>query len=184
LPSGVVMSYRHLLVVRAFRAGEVPGAAGRVGGDDGSLVVIVNVAALLALLAVGDHRTPLVYHYPARNLYCQRATSVRDTPACRFDSTASRAGTGVSCSPQAWLLLEFTKPVLISVTFGNREAALDLAVLVFESGGVVSLILTSLTSRDPKSHFPREAGREEMRLEVVRGRASSEGARRSQEEIT
>src|SRR5215212_7140748 len=111
LPSGVVMPYRHLLVVCAFRAGEVPGAAGRVGGDDGSLVVIVNVAALLALLAVGDHRTPLVYHYPARNLYCQRATSVRYTPACRFNSTASRAGTGVSCSPQAWLVLERTKPV-------------------------------------------------------------------------
>src|SRR5215213_4922599 len=90
LPSGVVMPYRHLLVVCAFRAGEVPGAAGRVGGDDGSLVVIVNVAALLALLAVGDHRTPLVYYYPARNLYCQRATSVRDTPARRTDSTASR----------------------------------------------------------------------------------------------
>src|SRR5215216_5310819 len=86
----VVMANRHLLVVRAFRAGEVPGAAGRVGGDDGSLVVIVNVAALLTLLAVVDHRTPLVYHYPARNLYCQRATSVRDTPARRTDSTASR----------------------------------------------------------------------------------------------
>src|SRR5215217_6670368 len=100
----VVMANRHLLVVRAFRAGEVPGAAGRVGGDDGSLVVIVNVAALLTLLAVGDHRTPLVYHYPARNLYCQRVTSVRDTPPCRFDSTASCAGTGVSCSPQAWLV--------------------------------------------------------------------------------
>src|SRR5829696_4133495 len=97
----VVMAKRHLLVVRAFRAGEVPGAAGRVGGDDGSLVVIVNVAALLTLLAVGDHRTPLVYHYPARNLYCHRVTSVRDTPPCRFDSTASRAGTGVSHSPQA-----------------------------------------------------------------------------------
>ena len=92
LPRGVVMTHRHLLVVCAFRAGEVPGAAGRVGGDDGSLVVIVNVAALLTLLAVGDHRTPLVYHYPARNLYCQRVTSVRDTPTCRFDSTASRAG--------------------------------------------------------------------------------------------
>jgi hypothetical protein len=34
------------------------------------------------------------------------------------------------------------------VTFGNREAALDLAVLVSESGGVVSLILTSPTSRE------------------------------------
>src|SRR5215210_4456321 len=111
LPSGVVMTHRHLLVVCAFRAGEVPGAAGRVGGDDGSLVVIVNVAALLTLLAVGDHCTPLVYHYPACNLYCQRATSARDTLACRFNSTASRAGTGVSCSPQAWLLLELTKPV-------------------------------------------------------------------------
>src|SRR5215213_1363520 len=86
----VVMANRHLLVVRAFRAGEVPGAAGRVGGDDGSLVVIVNVAALLALLAVGDHRTPLVYYYPARNLYCQRATSIRDTLARRTDFTASR----------------------------------------------------------------------------------------------
>ena len=143
-----MVTHLYLLVVCAFRAGEVPGAAGRVGGDDGSLVVIVNVAALLTLLAVGDHRTPLVYHFPARNLYCQRATSVRDKPACRFDSTASRAGTGVSCSPQAWLLLELTKPVLISVTFGNREAALDLAVLVSESGGMISLILTSPTSRE------------------------------------
>ncbi len=100
LPIGVVMSYRHLLLVSAFVAGEVPGAAGRVGGDDGSLVVIIDVATLLALLAVGDHRAPLVYHNSTRNLYGQRVTSVRDTPARRPDSTASHPGTGVGHSPR------------------------------------------------------------------------------------
>jgi hypothetical protein len=106
------MPYRHLLVISAFGAGEIPGAAGRVGGDDGGLVVIVDVAALLALLTVGDHCAPLVYHYPARNLYCQRATSMRDTPACRPDSTPLRTGTGVGRSPRAWLVLDPTQPVL------------------------------------------------------------------------
>src|ERR687895_1543165 len=82
---GVVMSHRHLLVVSAFGAGEVTGAAGRVGGNDGGLVVIVDVAALLALLAVGDHCAPLVHDDPTRNLYRQRVTSMRDTcPQARF----------------------------------------------------------------------------------------------------
>src|SRR5918998_402256 len=89
---GVVMCHRHLLIVSAFGAGEVPGAAGRVGGDDGGLVVIIDVATLLALLAVGDHSAPLVHDDPTRNLYRQRATSVRDVPARRLDSTGDPTG--------------------------------------------------------------------------------------------
>jgi hypothetical protein len=58
-----------------FRAGEVAGAAGGVGGDDGGLVIVVGVAALRALLAVGDHRAAFVYDDPACNLYSQGATS-------------------------------------------------------------------------------------------------------------
>src|SRR3712207_5627294 len=108
LPIGVVMTNRHLLVISAFGAGEVPGAAGRVGGDDGGLVVIVDVAAFLALLAVGDHCAPLVYHYPTRNLYCQHATSTRDTPAYRPDSTPLHLGTDAGPSPRAWLVLDPT----------------------------------------------------------------------------
>ncbi len=68
------MTHRHLLIVAALGAGEITCAAGRVGGDDGGLVVIVDVATFLALLAVGDHRAPLVYDYPTRDLYRQRAT--------------------------------------------------------------------------------------------------------------
>ena len=100
------------MVVSTFGTGEVPGAAGGVGGDDGGLIVIVDVAALLALLAVGDHRAPLVHNDPARNLYCQRATSVRDTPARRPDSTASCQGAGAGRPPRVRLLLEVTKLVL------------------------------------------------------------------------
>ncbi len=68
------MTHRHLLIVAALGAGEVTCAASRVGGDYGGLIVVVDVAAFLALLAVGDHRAPLVHDYPTRNLYRQRAT--------------------------------------------------------------------------------------------------------------
>ncbi len=68
------MTYRHLLIIAALGTGEVPGAAGGVGGDDGGLVVVVDVAAFLALLAVGDYCAPLIHDDPTRNLYRQRAT--------------------------------------------------------------------------------------------------------------
>jgi len=51
------------------------------------------------------------------------------------------------------------------VTF-RSGATLDLAVLVFGSGGYRFTFVN-------KSQFPREASGEEMRLEVVRGRAHS-----------
>src|SRR4051794_17837302 len=71
----LVMSHRDLLIMPTFRAREVAGAAGGVGGDDGSLVVVVGVAALRALLAVGDHRAAFVYDDPTCNLYSQHFTS-------------------------------------------------------------------------------------------------------------
>ncbi|MBV9454142.1 MAG: hypothetical protein JOZ19_08515 [Rubrobacter sp.] len=62
-------------MIAALRTGEVPGATGRVGGDDGGLVVIIDVAAFFALLTVGHHRTPFSYDDAARNFYGQRTTS-------------------------------------------------------------------------------------------------------------
>ena len=59
----------------ALRAGEVACAAGGVGGDDGGLVIVVDVAALIAPLTVGDYRAPFTDHDPAHNLYSQRASS-------------------------------------------------------------------------------------------------------------
>jgi hypothetical protein len=75
LPRGVVVLHRHFLVVSALRAGEVSCAPRRVGGDDRSLVIVVDVAAFLTLLAVGNHRAPLAHDDSARNLYRQRITS-------------------------------------------------------------------------------------------------------------
>ena len=69
LPIGIVMTHRHLLIVAAFRAGEVAGTANRVGGNYGGLVVVIYVAALFTPLAVGNHRSPFSYYYPSRNLY-------------------------------------------------------------------------------------------------------------------
>src|ERR687894_323489 len=77
------MSYRHLLVVAALGAGEVAAAALGVCGDDGGLVVVVGVAALLALLAVGDDRAPVPHHDPAVHLYRQRVTSSGDSGPLR-----------------------------------------------------------------------------------------------------
>jgi hypothetical protein len=62
-------------MVATLGAGEISGAAGRVGGDDGGLVVIVYVAAFFALLTVGYYRTPFSHDDPARNFYGQRSTS-------------------------------------------------------------------------------------------------------------
>ncbi len=82
------MAKRHLLVVAAFRAGEVPGATGRVGGDDGGLVVVVDVATFFALLAVSHHRAPFSHDDPARNLYGQRTTPPKKASCLRaLDST-------------------------------------------------------------------------------------------------
>ena len=69
------MAKRHLLIGAALGAGEVPGATGRVGGDDGGLVVIINVATFFALLTVRHHRAPFSHDDPACNLYGQRTTS-------------------------------------------------------------------------------------------------------------
>ncbi len=63
------------MIVTALRAGEVARAAGGVGGDDGGLVVVVDVAALVAPLTVSDHSASFTDHDPARNLYSQRASS-------------------------------------------------------------------------------------------------------------
>jgi hypothetical protein len=68
------MTHRHFLIVAALGAGEVAGAAGRVRGDDSSLVVIVDVSALLALLAVSNDRAPLVHDDPSLDLYWQQVT--------------------------------------------------------------------------------------------------------------
>jgi hypothetical protein len=73
LPSGVVMPQKNLLIVSALGAGEVSGAPCRVGGDDSGLIVVVDVAAFVALLTVGDHCAPLVHHDPACDLYRQPA---------------------------------------------------------------------------------------------------------------
>ena len=70
-----IMANLYLLVVTAFGTGEVAGAAGGVGGDDGSLVIVVDVAAFFALLTVSDNSAPLVHDDPTCNLYGQRATS-------------------------------------------------------------------------------------------------------------
>ncbi len=59
----------------ALRAGEVARAAGGVGGDDGGLIVVVDVATLIAPLAVGDYSAPFTDHDPTGNLYSQRASS-------------------------------------------------------------------------------------------------------------
>ena len=89
------MAKRHFLVVAALGAGEVPGATGRIGGDDGGLVVVVDVAALFALLAVGDHRAPFSHDDPTRNLYGQRATSEKMSisPANRILSEETASAT-------------------------------------------------------------------------------------------
>jgi hypothetical protein len=62
-------------MIAAHWTGEVPGTAGRVSGDDGGLIVIINVAAFFALLTVGYYRTPFSHDDPARNFYGQRSTS-------------------------------------------------------------------------------------------------------------
>ena len=69
LPIGLVMTYLYLLIVAALRAGEGPDIPGAVGGDDGGLVPVKDVAALLALLAKGHNRAPLVDDQAARHLY-------------------------------------------------------------------------------------------------------------------
>ena len=74
-PIGVVMPHRHLLIIAALRAGEVARAAGGVGGDDGGFIVVIDVATLIAPLAVGDHRASFTDHDSTGNLYRQSASS-------------------------------------------------------------------------------------------------------------
>src|SRR5215208_5597240 len=63
------MSCLYLLVIAALRAGEGPDLPGTEGGDDGRLVPVEDVAALLAFLPEGHHRAPLVDDHTARHLY-------------------------------------------------------------------------------------------------------------------
>src|SRR5215207_2906313 len=59
----------YLLVIATLRAGEGPDLPGTEGGDDGRLVPVEDVAALLALLPEGHHRAPLVDDHTTRHLY-------------------------------------------------------------------------------------------------------------------
>src|SRR5215203_5667493 len=88
----VEITQPHFLIVAALRAGEVTGASGGVGGDDCGLVVVVDVAALFTLVAIGDHRAPFSHDDPACNLYSQHATSERASivPANRILSETRR----------------------------------------------------------------------------------------------
>src|SRR5918998_1384638 len=70
LPIGVVISYLYVLVVATLRAGKGAHLAGAEGGDDGGLVPVEDVAALLALLPEGHDRAPLGHYHTPRHLYC------------------------------------------------------------------------------------------------------------------
>src|SRR5215210_5865899 len=59
----------YLLVVAALGAGEGAHLAGAEGGDDGGLVPVEDVAALLALLPEGHDRAPLGHDHTPRHLY-------------------------------------------------------------------------------------------------------------------
>src|SRR5918998_2963880 len=59
----------YLLVVAALGAGEGAHLARAEGGDDGGLVPVKDVAALLALLPEGHDRAPLGHDHTPRHLY-------------------------------------------------------------------------------------------------------------------
>src|SRR5215207_6373615 len=67
----------YFLVVTALRAGERAHLAVAVGGDDGGLVEVEDVAALFALLPEGDDRAPLVNDLTPRHLYRHRRSLLK-----------------------------------------------------------------------------------------------------------
>src|SRR5918995_1547747 len=71
----VEITQLHFLIVAALRAGEGAHLAGAEGRDDGGLVPVEDVAALLALLPEGHDRAPLGHDLTARHLYRHAAVS-------------------------------------------------------------------------------------------------------------
>ena len=63
------MTCLYLLIITVLRVGEGSDLAGAEGGDDGGLVPVEDVAALLASLAEGHDCAPLVDDQTARHLY-------------------------------------------------------------------------------------------------------------------
>ena len=65
----LVMSRHYLLIITALRAGEGSDLARAKSGDDGGLVPLEDVGALLAPLAEGQYGAPLVDYLASRHLY-------------------------------------------------------------------------------------------------------------------
>ena len=82
------MSGHYLLIITALRAGEESDLAGAEGGDDGGLVPIEDVTALLAPLAESDDRAPLVDYQASLHLYCHASRPSEDLPIDHRDTEA------------------------------------------------------------------------------------------------
>src|SRR5918995_3361984 len=127
-PSRLVMFCYYLLVVAALRAGERAHLARAEGWDDGGLVPVEDVPALLASLPEGYDRASLVHDLAPRHLYRHRCnlqmnhpvrtivleTSPRPAPVIVLivrsimwylilNGEAERRGWGVGGFPKIWV---------------------------------------------------------------------------------
>src|ERR671921_1850133 len=94
------VSYHHLLVVTALRAGEGTNLPRAVGWHDGRLVPVEDVAARLAPLTEGNDRAPLADYFATRHL-CRHLASgrvLRLRPYCMPNRARIAEQSGLSAS--------------------------------------------------------------------------------------